>query len=52
MVRGSAEKVASLFPEVSVYKETEDSKKYGDIDGSSESRIPLQLFFVLHIGPV
>ena len=50
MVRGSAEKVASYFLVVNVYKETEESKEYGKIDGNSKSRRPLQLSFVLHSG--
>ena len=38
--------------EVSVYDETEEFKKYGNIDGRGDNHIPLQLSFVLHSGPV
>ena len=47
MVRRSAEKVTSLLLEVSVHKETYESREYGNADD-----IPLHLSFVLHSGPV
>jgi len=52
VVRRSADKVVSEFLKVFVYKETEESKKYGNADGRGESRIPLQFSFVLHSVPV
>jgi len=52
VVRRKAEKIVSQFLKVGVYKETEECKKFDNADRRGESRVLLQLSFVLHSGPV
>jgi len=52
VVRRKAEKIVSQFLKVGVYKETEECKKFDNADRRGESRVLLQLSFVLCSGPV